>query len=89
MLNKILVQIYRYVESFPFEKYNYKINEITDQSNTLLNPTIISDYLFYIYLDVLNVALMTCNTFIKFLKKLTCTFDMETWIYDRLYRDNL
>ena len=71
-----------------------KTTRITDHSNTLLDPIIISDTINYIYSDVLkepseisdhdaSVAFLQCS------KSAAGSFKREIWLYDNVDKQNL
>jgi hypothetical protein len=62
-----------------------KTTRITDHSNTLLDPIIISDTINYIYSDVLKEPLEISNHDASgFFMSVAVSFKWEFWLYDEV-----
>jgi hypothetical protein len=62
-----------------------KTTRITDHSNTLLDPIIISDPINCIYSDVLKESSEISNHDASgFFTSVTCSFKWEDWLYDEV-----
>ena len=66
-----------------------KTTRITDHSNTLLDPIIISDTMNYIYSDVLKIPSEISDhdssvAFLQCPKSAAGSFKREVWLYDKV-----
>ena len=73
-----------------------KPTRITDHSNTLLDPIIISDIMNYIYSDVLKIPseIKTSDhdasvAFLRCPKSVAGSFKREVWLYDKVDGQNI
>ena len=71
-----------------------KPTQITNHSNTLLDPIIISGTMNYIYYDVLRIPSQISDhdvsvALLRYPKSVVDSFKREVWLFNKVYKQNI